>query len=171
MTDANAYARAVYETAISSWQDSLNAVSEKLATSNGLLAKLDDVQVKFTSRQAELDKLLSADTPQQVRNFLYTLMKAGDLHLVDGVAKNLGWLGSKGPQVQVAVVTTAISLTSSEQAEFEKKLQAKHGEEIVVDFKVDESILGGVIVQVGDQIIDGSVVSKLNTVQHKLSVG
>ena len=62
-----------------------------------------------------------------------------------------------------AVVTSALPLTSTEQASVKKNFDAKE-----VTFKVDPSILGGLVVKIGDKVLDGSVAGKLEGLRQNL---
>jgi len=106
--------------------------------------------------------------PEQSKNFLYTLLKDGNLHLLNDVSSNLFRLATKGAGVQVASVTTAVPLTEAEEKQFQLKLAAQYGEHLELEFVVDETIIGGVVVQVGDKILDGSVAAKLNSARDSL---
>lgn len=162
------YAQAIYALALEGWQKQLLAVQDKLAASPDVIAQLDNTQTSFAERQKILDRFLPDDLSQQGRNFFYTLLKNDDLDLLGNVAASLTRLAEKGPGVAVATVTTAVPLSEAEKTRFRQKLAAKHGDTLEVDFAVDAAILGGAIIQVGDQIIDGSVASKLNAVQERL---
>lgn len=61
------------------------------------------------------------------------------------------------------VVTTALPLSKDEQSSLAKKLGGT-----VTDWRVDPSILGGVVVRAGDRVVDGSVRSNLNSLQSSL---
>jgi ATP synthase F1 delta subunit len=67
-----------------------------------------------------------------------------------------------------AKVTSAIALTDSEKNTLESKLRAQFGNDLSFDYTVDATILGGVVVRVGDKVIDGSVAGKLAALQEKL---
>lgn len=168
MSDALSYAQAVFAKAVEDWQRDLQAINQKLLVSPDLVKKLDEGRGSFQKRQKELDAILPADLSEQTRNFVYTLLKEGDLNLLGKIITSLSQLASKGPNVEVAVVTTAIALDEAEQEQFRTKLIGQHGDQLEFEFLVDPSILGGVIVQVGDKIIDGSMVSKLNSVRENL---
>ena len=79
--------------------------------------------------------------------------------------------GVKGGKVVVAegltgdsaVVTSALPLTSQEQDTVKKSVSAKE-----VSFKVDPSILGGLVIKVGDKVLDGSVAGKLEGLRQTL---
>ncbi|MDS0528338.1 F0F1 ATP synthase subunit delta [Clostridium sp. SHJSY1] len=62
----------------------------------------------------------------------------------------------------VATVTTAVPLLKNEVEALKKKLEAKYEKNIIMTTEVDKSILGGVFLKVGNDVIDGTVKSKLN---------
>jgi len=163
------YARAIYELALEGWQATLTAVDNRLNEAGpDLLAKLDNTQLPFNDRRQELDALLPADVSGQARNFFYTLLKEGHLTMLGEIAANLTQLSATGYGVQAALVTTAIPLTDAEKQQFQTKLSAKYGDNLALDFVVDEKIIGGVVVQIGDKILDGSVAAKLDAARESL---
>ena len=68
-----------------------------------------------------------------------------------------------------ASVTSAVILTDEEREAVEQYLLPYLGENMAVEYKVDASILGGLIVRVGDHVVDGSVAGKLRELQHELN--
>ncbi|MBI1880853.1 MAG: ATP synthase F1 subunit delta, partial [Chloroflexi bacterium] len=150
------YATAVFGLALESWLNLLNVVQAELANSSALAATLQDKDRSFDERKKALDKLIPGDASPQVRNFLYMLLKDGDIGLLGEIMGELNRMVRGGPQVQVARVTTILVLSDKEKDEFRQKLAAQYGESLEFDFNVDPAILGGAIVQVGDKVIDGS---------------
>jgi F-type H+-transporting ATPase subunit b len=79
--------------------------------------------------------------------------------------------GVKGGKVVVAEgltgdsaeVTSALPLTSDEQQSVKKSVSVKE-----ISFKVDPSILGGLVIKVGDKVLDGSVAGKLDGLRQTL---
>jgi len=65
-------------------------------------------------------------------------------------------------------VTSALPLTDSERQAIESDMLAKIGKQAAVSFRVDPTILGGLVVKVGDKIVDGSVAGKLDTLRQSL---
>ncbi|OQY47318.1 MAG: ATP synthase F1 subunit delta [Anaerolineaceae bacterium 4572_78] len=166
---ANAYSKAIYEIALESWQKGLQDIHDKLSTSPDLVTELDDTQKSFKVRQEQLNQIIPKSLAQPVCNFLYELMKNGHLHLLDRVLRNLSRLVTKGPNVQVVEITSAVPLTKSEKEQFRTKLSTKYGDNLDFEFKVDQSIIGGVIVQIGDMIMDGSISRKLGAMEELLT--
>lgn len=67
-----------------------------------------------------------------------------------------------------AEVTSALPLTENEQNAVKRDVLAKAGGEATVAFRVDPSILGGLVVRVGDKVIDGSVAGQLSSLRESL---
>lgn len=164
------YATAVFSLALDSWLTPLNAVENELANNATLAATLQDKDRSFSERQQALDKLIPADSSQQVRNFLYTLLGDGNIGLLSAVMGDLTRMVRGGPLVQIARVTTALALSDKEKDAFRQKLSAQYGESLEFEFNVDPAILGGAIVQVGDKVIDGSVATRLASMSNALGV-
>ncbi len=66
-----------------------------------------------------------------------------------------------------AEVTSALPLSKDEEATVKKDILAKVGAQAVT-FRVDPSILGGVVIKVGDKVLDGSVAGKLEGLRQTL---
>jgi F-type H+-transporting ATPase subunit O len=93
------------------------------------------------------------------------LVENGRLGRLLGVAKAFGQIMSAHRGEVSARVTTAKQLNSSQQKELESVLQAfiKSGHKLSIESKVDPSIIGGMVIELGDRYIDLSIASKLKT--------
>ncbi|MCW5875952.1 MAG: F0F1 ATP synthase subunit B [Anaerolineales bacterium] len=69
---------------------------------------------------------------------------------------------------QAAVVTSALPLSKTEQEAVQKQVLSTLGGKGTVDFKVDPNILGGLVVRVGDKVLDGSVSGQLSALRQTL---
>lgn len=67
-----------------------------------------------------------------------------------------------------AEVTSALPLTEEEQTSVKQDVLSKIGETAKISFRVDPSILGGLIVKIGDRVVDGSVAGQLSNLQRSL---
>ena len=68
---------------------------------------------------------------------------------------------------EAAEVTSALPLTDQEQETVKKDVLAKVGAQAVT-FRVDPSIMGGLVIKVGDKVVDGSVAGKLEGLRQNL---
>ncbi|MES0340345.1 MAG: F0F1 ATP synthase subunit B [Anaerolineales bacterium] len=67
-----------------------------------------------------------------------------------------------------AEVTSALPLTKKEQETVSKDVVGKLGESATISFRVDPNILGGLVIRIGDKILDGSVAGKLESLSRSL---
>jgi F-type H+-transporting ATPase subunit b len=86
-------------------------------------------------------------------------VKAGRIKVADEVGELTG---------EEAVVTSALPLSETDRATYRTYLQTQLGAEANIEFKTNPAILGGVVLRVGDVVVDDSVVSKVGRLQHGL---
>ena len=67
-----------------------------------------------------------------------------------------------------AEVVSALPLTADEQAIVKRDILSKMGNQVEMEFHVDPSILGGLVIHVGDKVLDGSVASQLEGLRQSL---
>lgn len=164
-----AYARAVYETAVSEWLEDLRKIKKRLERRK-LVTALDDPAKSFDEKKALLEEVIGSDIDRRARNFLYTLASNNDVNLLDGIIDDYERLLQRGAlELPLAQVTSAVPLTDTERDAIESRLQQRFGEEVEVSYQLDPSIIGGLIVQIGDRYIDGSVVAKLEKMRRHLA--
>ena len=65
-------------------------------------------------------------------------------------------------------MTSALPLTTGEQSVLKKDILVKIGTQATVAFRVDPTILGGLVIRVGDKVLDDSVASKLEGLRKSL---
>jgi F-type H+-transporting ATPase subunit delta len=165
------YATAFYEAAFERWLNALDAAAASLARNPGLMERLEDLQADFAARQRLLDGVASRDVDASVHNLLYTLLQRGDLSLLPQISEALRQLVRKAETGPVPVeIVTAMPLPDDQRKALESRLAAQYGPALVYDYQVDPAILGGMIVRVGDQLIDGSIATRLAAMKQTLGV-
>jgi F-type H+-transporting ATPase subunit delta len=166
-----AYTRGILAVALEPWMEGLAAVDTAYATRKDLREKLDDPTIEITTKLSLLDSVLPDDAPETLRNFLGVLFTNNDFGLIDEIVQALGRVMSEeagGPLK--AFITSAVALTDEERESIEKKLVESFGANLEFSYEVDPDILGGLIVRVGDKLIDDSVRGRLNALRQKIGV-
>jgi F-type H+-transporting ATPase subunit b len=69
---------------------------------------------------------------------------------------------------EAAEVVSALPLSKTEERKVKEDITSRLGKDASVSFRVDPDILGGLIIRVGDRVIDGSVAGKLESLKHTL---
>lgn len=163
------YAKAIYDLALESWTRQLGDVRKALKEDVALQAAVTDEATAVGDRLEILDRLTSGGLSEGVRKFLGTLLEAGHLDQLDAVLVEFERLVRRHPQRKLARVTSAVPLTSSEQEALRARLTNRFGADLEFQFEVDASLIGGVHLRVGDQVIDGSVAGKLAALRDRLA--
>ncbi len=94
--------------------------------------------------------------------------RLGELRNVIRLTRELA-LGHRGETT--AEVTSAHPLNDRQVAELKSKLRARVGREVTINAAVDPSLLGGIVVRLGSQMIDASIKTKLNALAQAMRGG
>jgi F-type H+-transporting ATPase subunit delta len=165
------YAQAFHEAAVERWLAALQGISARLAEDPELVERLQAADVDFSERQPLLEGYFPPEADPPVRNLVYTLMQRGDLGLLGEVAESLHQRMRRAEAAPVAVgVTSAIALTDEQRSTLVAKLEAQYGSGLDIRYRVDPAILGGVVVRVGDKLIDGSLATRMAAMKQALGV-
>ncbi len=165
---AQDYARALFEKAVDKYLNDLHALNNALLK-NGLVTRLDNPGEPFDSKKALLSGILPPNIEPEIRNLAYLLADKNQVHLLEQVVGEFDRIVSQGAPGATAIVTTAIELTTDDRAKLEAKLHKQFGDELRIEYRLDPAIVGGVVVRVGDIVIDGSVTAKLAALKQKLA--
>ncbi|RMD74581.1 MAG: ATP synthase F1 subunit delta [Chloroflexi bacterium] len=111
--------------------------------------------------------VLPADLLPQVRNFLLTMAQEGLSGELNAVAEALQTYLATGSRVIDASVTSAIALSSEQQERITSELRRRYGD-VHVTYHVDPTLIGGLIIRVGDQVLDNSLRARLSAIQRAL---
>ena len=164
---ANRYANALY--GLSEEKKATDAVSKDMAAVIGALDSSSDLVVAFEGPIATVDEKVAVvgDVADKLKmnavskKFLQLLASKRRLAALRAIVDAFEVLAAKGRGEVTAVVTSVSALKPADIEAIKDALQKQLDATVVVEEKVDESIIGGLIVQVGDRMIDSSVNTKL----------
>jgi F-type H+-transporting ATPase subunit delta len=162
------YAKAIYDLALELWTRQLEDVQRALNQDAGLRAAMEDRKIVVGERLKRLDRIVPEGMNEAVFKFLGTLLEAGQIDELDAILVELDRLAHHKPELKLAQVTSAVALTAAEQEDVRTRLIRRFGPDLEFRFEVDESLIGGVRLRVGDQVIDGSVSGKLAAMRDRL---
>lgn len=114
-----------------------------------------------TARDADHEKILD--------NFVRLLQQNGDLGMFDEIDREFTTVEKRVKGIKTAEVSSARPLSESEQALLVRELNDYLGGKVELKQKIDAGILGGVIVQVEDKLIDGSIRGNLQNLRNNLT--
>jgi F-type H+-transporting ATPase subunit delta len=115
---------------------------------------------------------LPAGVAPEVRNLVASLAQGDALDQLPAVVRSFeGLVGGSAQRALEGEVTSAVALDGAQQARILADLTQRYGDRIVVRFSVDESLIGGLIVRMGDRVLDNSLRTRLAALQRNMIVG
>jgi F-type H+-transporting ATPase subunit delta len=118
--------------------------------------------------QERLNALLPADTPREVRNLLTVLAAEKRLGNLAGVAQSFEQYAQSATRPLEGEVISAVELSDAQRAHILSDLRGRYGERLEVRYSVDATLIGGLIIRVGDQVLDNSLRTRLSAVQRNM---
>jgi len=165
------YARAAFELAVEEgdpavWQVGLGKLAA-LADDERTAALLQNPRLPFEAKRTLLREGLGETSPL-VLNLACILLRKDGLGIARDIAREYDALLDDYNGLQRVEVVTAFPLDGEETQTISRQLAELIGRTIVIDARVDSSMLGGLKARVGDMLIDGSVRSRLDDLRRAL---
>lgn len=129
---------------------------------------LESPQVRDDHKHSLIDTVLESRAHALTAHFIHLLLDKKRMPILRETARAFDELLRAHQGVVQARVTTAIVLDGKALEELRKSIEARTGKSIVLEAKTDEKILGGTVVQWGDQILDDTVRTRLEQIREQL---
>jgi F-type H+-transporting ATPase subunit delta len=170
-SSARRYAEALYqiargEKAVDEFAASVQRLREVLR--GDVLRALRNPGVPMRSRRAAIDAA-TAGEPKAVRSLLDLLLERERIALFPRIAEAYADLVERKAGIVKGRITTATQLSTSEREALVSRLERSSGKKIRATFAVDESLIGGAKVQIGDRLIDSSLKAQLAELERELA--
>ncbi len=161
-----AYASALFEIAQAEGslpvvEDELFKVARTLEANDALREGLTDQRLPVEVRQGVVEDLLGPKASPSTTSLVSFVVGAGRARDLPAIIDRLVAKAAESRSESVALVTSASPLDAETQKRLADALSTRFGHRVSVKVNVDSSILGGLVTQVGDTVIDGSVRSRL----------
>ena len=175
-TIARNYAQALLELArrandLPGWGNMIASVADAMARDATLRHFLESPRVSADQKSEILAKALQDRTPRLFVRYLQALVRNRRQMLIPQIAAAYGDLVDEVEGRVHAQVTVAKEPTGDDRQLIAGQLSRALGKEVVPHISVNPAILGGVIVRVGDRVMDGSVRRRLMTLRNRLIYG
>ena len=134
-----------------------------------LRAILMEPLVSDTRKNSVADEAFGDRVTAASLNFLKLLIRKRREELVEECAREFRVLLAAHANTADAEVTSAVPLTPDQTIRLTEKLQVLTGKTIKLTASIDAALVGGVVVRIGDTVMDGSVRGKLERLERQLS--
>ena len=147
----------------------MKLIATTIAESKDLSDMLDSPVVRSSDKKAVLLEVFKGSN-EITTNLIDTLISNKRLALLNDVAASYNTLYDELKGTQIAIVTTAVPLTEELKVLVLAKVKTLTGKDVEVENRIDESILGGFILRVGDIQYNASIANKLNKLKREFTL-
>src|SRR3954453_3709453 len=167
------YARALFQAATE--HDELDVVQEQLAIWADALGENKDLQTFFFSprfssaeKKDAIRKIIDGGNPRFL-NFLELLAERHRLPATFRIRRSFDELWREEHKMLTVEVTSAIELDEGLVSSIGERIEERTGRKIDLTSKVDPDIIGGIVLRVGNKILDASVQGRLQRLRRQLA--
>lgn len=146
--------------------DALSLVESELAAEPEYSLLLSCPNIPIRERQRLIEQAFADQIPEYVLSFIELLCENGHIQSFGECVKEYEKMYKVLSSVSSAQIISAIELSGEEKTALVKKLEKLTGHAVVSEYEIRDSIIGGVIVNIDDKVIDGSIRNRLQEVKE-----
>ena len=170
---AEVYSRALFEAAED--HDVVDRIHDELAQVDEALQEDRDLRLFFFSPYFTSDEKKEAirrvvdDADDRLVNFLELLAERHRMPLLPRIRKQFDALWAEDQKLLTVSVTSAVELDESLVKEIGKRIQDQTGRQVELSSNVDPDVLGGLVVRVGNMVLDASIRNRLEQLRKQVA--
>lgn len=146
----------------------LNSINETFKENKELLDMLEHPTISRTDKKDILNAVFDGHVSQNVLNFLNLLIDRNRMFAFGAIVHLFNEKFNEKCNIMRVEVTSAIELDDETRNKLIKKLEAMYQKNICLEVETNAEIIAGLILKIGDNIIDGSIKTKLEKMKRQL---
>lgn len=171
---ASRYAKSVFDLAVEMklidkvYQDML-LINQVCEQNRGLVLLLKNPIIRYDYKLNVLNKIFKKHTTELTQKFFALICRKNRANVLPDTSKLFVDQYHVYKGIVIADLTTAGKLSESLKKEFEDLVSKATGKKVELSTHMDESLIGGYVLKVGDNMIDNSLKNKLNVLRRSLT--
>jgi F-type H+-transporting ATPase subunit delta len=146
--------------------DELFRLARVIEANDELRNALEDQRMPAARRQQIIEDLLDGKASPVTSSLVSLVVANGRVRELTDIVDRLVALSASRTNRQIAEVRSAVELTDDQKDRLAEALKVSTGLDVEVVVVVDPSVMGGLVTQIGDTVIDGSVRSRLSQLRE-----
>lgn len=164
------YALALYEVAeeknkVEEFLKDLRTICDLIENNKDFYEVIKHPQISTKKKKQTFINIFKGKIDDELLSFLLILIEKDRILFLREKLREMEKINLEKNNTLLAKVKTAVPLLDDELNELKENLRKKYNKKIIITAEVDKSLLGGVYVRVGNDVIDGTVKSKLNEIK------
>ncbi|WP_026477372.1 F0F1 ATP synthase subunit delta [Alkaliphilus transvaalensis] len=171
---AKRYAGALFEVALpirkeQLFKEELLTLLEALTTNPNFDQLLKSPLIQAQEKKNILTTIFQGKISQEVLNFLYILVDKRRLNYIQEIIHEYKSMVDSAQNIVEATAITATPMSREDVLRLQEKLSATSGKNVTLKNEINHEIIGGVLIKLGDKVIDGTIKNRLAQMQEQLS--
>lgn len=140
---------------------SLRTIAETIDSSEELKNVINNPSVSTEEKQIVLCKLFQSSIMPMVYNFMFVLNLRKRVGIISSIADEFQKELEEIKNIMRVNVTSAIDIADERKEDIKNKIAEKLSKDVIVDWNVDNDIIGGLVLNINEIVIDNSIKHKL----------
>lgn len=141
--------------------EELKEIVDELDVNEGLRKIVKNPQINRYNKKRIFKEMFEGDIEDELLSFLLLLIDKGRILYLEEKYNQFRQIYLKRHNTVLAKVKSVIHLDESQKQALKIKLEEKYNKTIVMEEEIDKSLIGGILVTVGNEVIDGSIRGRL----------
>ena len=161
---------ALEENEVDSLYEEVGALKEIIKDNKDLILLLDHPQIDKDEKVKIIETTFGGRISNHLTGLLAMVVEKGHSGQIIPIFDYFLKLVKKEKRIGVAMVKSAIELSGTQKAAIEKRLiETTEYETMEIDYSVDKSLIGGLVIRIEDRVVDSSIKTKLNNLSKALA--
>ncbi len=168
------YGEALYELAVEEGKEDIllseiESLKEILSENPDFSKLMNHPRILKEEKEEVLDKVFKGKISDELIGFLHLVIQKDRYSDIDAILEYFTDEIKKKKGIGVAYVTTAVALDGAKQKQVEEKLLATTAfKQMEMHYQTDENLIGGMVIRIGDRVVDSSISTKLYEMKRQL---
>lgn len=151
------------------YAEALELLSTAFREDPPYLEFLASPSIPLSERLAAIEQAFSAFVPREIVSFLQLLCEKNRVPCFWGAVSEYRKLLEASAHISHARITSAIELTAAEREKLQGKLEDMCHSQVIMEYTLDETLIGGLVIEIDGKVLDGSLRHRLNEVKDVIS--
>lgn len=171
---AKRYANALFEVAKENQQleiveRDLHLIVDTIFSDQAIISFLNHPQIEAGEKKKVITKSFAENVTQIFMNLMFLLIDSHRQNELPAILEEYTKIANEDRGIIGVEVRTIDELGEDEKGKLAKALAKEFNKEIILNNIVDASIVGGVVINIGDKVYDGSIKTKLNVMKRMIT--
>lgn len=146
--------------------EELSEIVDELEANEGLKKIIKNPQINRYNKKRIFKEMFEGDIEDELLSFLLLLIDKGRILYLKEKYIQFKQIYLKRHNTVLAKVKTVFPLDESQREELKNKLEKKYKKTIIMEEEIDSTLIGGVLVTVGNEVIDGTIRGRLDSLME-----